>query len=228
MTNDHDVIIVGARCAGSPTAMLLARRGHRVLVVDRATFPQRHRLDARTPSPCRCGTPAMGAARCRHRAPVVRRCAKYHFDFGPITISGTPRLPEGLPAYAPRRTVLDKILVDGAVEAGAEVREGFTADEVLIEGGVVVGIRGSQRRRREGRGTSCGGRSVPTAGTPSSLELFRLPDVPLDTAAADRRLQLLARSAGRRLRDLHPARPRHGGHRHQRRRDDAGRRMADR
>ena len=34
-----DVIVVGARCAGSPTAMLLARRGHRVLLVDRATFP---------------------------------------------------------------------------------------------------------------------------------------------------------------------------------------------
>ncbi len=35
----YDVIVVGARCAGSPTAMLLARRGHRVLLVDRASFP---------------------------------------------------------------------------------------------------------------------------------------------------------------------------------------------
>src|SRR5215470_12401649 len=35
----YDVIVVGARCAGSPLAMLLARRGHRVLLVDRATFP---------------------------------------------------------------------------------------------------------------------------------------------------------------------------------------------
>jgi 2-polyprenyl-6-methoxyphenol hydroxylase-like FAD-dependent oxidoreductase len=35
----YDVIVVGARCAGSPTAMLLARRGLRVLLVDRATFP---------------------------------------------------------------------------------------------------------------------------------------------------------------------------------------------
>ena len=34
-----DAIVVGARCAGSPTAMLLARQGYRVLVVDRATFP---------------------------------------------------------------------------------------------------------------------------------------------------------------------------------------------
>ena len=35
----YDAIIVGARCAGAPTAMLLARKGYRVLVVDRATFP---------------------------------------------------------------------------------------------------------------------------------------------------------------------------------------------
>jgi flavin-dependent dehydrogenase len=35
----YDAIVVGARCAGSPTAMLLARKGYNVLVVDRATFP---------------------------------------------------------------------------------------------------------------------------------------------------------------------------------------------
>src|SRR6185503_7852233 len=37
--NEFDVIVVGARCAGSPTAMLLARKGYKVLVVDKATFP---------------------------------------------------------------------------------------------------------------------------------------------------------------------------------------------
>lgn len=36
---DYDVIVVGARVAGASTAMLLARRGHRVLMVDRATMP---------------------------------------------------------------------------------------------------------------------------------------------------------------------------------------------
>ena len=39
MAGGYDVIVVGARCAGSPTAMLLARKGYRILVVDRATFP---------------------------------------------------------------------------------------------------------------------------------------------------------------------------------------------
>ena len=39
MPTTYDAIIIGARCAGSPTGMLLARRGYRVLIVDRATFP---------------------------------------------------------------------------------------------------------------------------------------------------------------------------------------------
>jgi 2-polyprenyl-6-methoxyphenol hydroxylase-like FAD-dependent oxidoreductase len=37
--NRYDAIVIGARCAGAPTAMLLARKGYRVLLVDRATFP---------------------------------------------------------------------------------------------------------------------------------------------------------------------------------------------
>ena len=35
----YDAIVVGARCAGSPTAMLLARKGYRVLLLDKASFP---------------------------------------------------------------------------------------------------------------------------------------------------------------------------------------------
>jgi flavin-dependent dehydrogenase len=141
MNSTYDVIIVGARCAGSPTAMLLARLGHRVLVVDRATFPSdivsTHVLH-----------PRAGAALQRWGlldAVIATGCpavTTYHFDFGAVTITGTPASPEGLPAYAPRRTVLDKILVDAAVAAGAELREGFTVDDVVVEDGIVVGVRG--------------------------------------------------------------------------------------
>jgi flavin-dependent dehydrogenase len=35
----YDAIVVGARVAGSPTTMLLARKGYRMLLVDRASFP---------------------------------------------------------------------------------------------------------------------------------------------------------------------------------------------
>ena len=74
---------------------------------------------------------------------------RYSFDFGPFTITGTPRPVDGIStAYAPRRTVLDKILVDAAADAGAEVRERFSVEEVLVEDGAVVGIRGHERGRR--------------------------------------------------------------------------------
>jgi 2-polyprenyl-6-methoxyphenol hydroxylase-like FAD-dependent oxidoreductase len=67
----------------------------------------------------------------------------YTFDFGPVVISGRPRPIDGnATAIAPRRTVLDQILVDAAARAGAEVREGFTVDEVLFEDDAVIGIRG--------------------------------------------------------------------------------------
>ena len=58
----------------------------------------------------------------------------YAFDFGPFTIAGSPGTADSPVAYCPRRTVLDKLLVDAAAEAGAEVREGFTVDEVADRG----------------------------------------------------------------------------------------------
>ena len=84
----------------------------------------------------------MGSARQGHRIGLPAG-QTYSFDFGPFAIKGTPRPSDGISAgYAPRRTILDKILVDAAVEAGAEVRERFTVDEIVVEDGVVVGIRG--------------------------------------------------------------------------------------
>jgi 2-polyprenyl-6-methoxyphenol hydroxylase-like FAD-dependent oxidoreductase len=66
----------------------------------------------------------------------------YAFDFGAFTLSGAPGT-DGTPvAYGPRRTVLDKLLLNAASEAGAEVREGFTVEDVLIADGRVTGIRG--------------------------------------------------------------------------------------
>jgi 2-polyprenyl-6-methoxyphenol hydroxylase-like FAD-dependent oxidoreductase len=147
MTN-YDAIVVGARCAGSPTAMLLSRRGWRVLLVDRATFP------SDTVSTHLLHAPAIASLKQwglldRVVATGCPPIDQYSFDFGPLTIAGTPRPVDGVAtAYAPRRTVLDKILVDGAAEAGAEVREGFSVDEFIFEGDAVVGIRGRTAKGR--------------------------------------------------------------------------------
>jgi flavin-dependent dehydrogenase len=138
----YDAIVVGARCAGAPTAMLLARKGYKVLVVDKATFP------SDTISTHLIHPPGVGAlARWGLlEAVVATGCPPvdtYVVDFGPIVLSGSPASDESRVSYAPRRTVLDKILVDAASAAGAEVREGFRVEEILFDGDRVTGIRGA-------------------------------------------------------------------------------------
>jgi len=128
MSKAYDVIIVGARCAGSPTAMLLARKGYRVLVVDRATFPS-DTVSTHVVHPP--GVAALARWGLIDRL-TVTGCPPIHtytFDFGPFTIAGSPGTSDTPVAYCARRTVLDKLLVDAAAEAGAEIREGFTLEQ---------------------------------------------------------------------------------------------------
>ena len=142
--NRYDAIVVGARCAGSPTAMLLARAGYRVLVVDRTSFP------SDTISTHQVHPPGVAALR---RWGLLDRLAAtgcppihtYSLNFGPFTITGKPGTDDNPVAYGPRRTVLDKLLVDAASEAGAEIREGFTVSDIVFEDGRVIGVRGHRR-----------------------------------------------------------------------------------
>jgi flavin-dependent dehydrogenase len=140
-----DAIIVGARCAGSPTAMLLARKGYRVLLMDRADFPKD------TISTHLIWQP--GVARLKQwglldkviasNCPPIRTVT---FDVGDFAFTGTPPPAEGvMESYAPRRTILDKILADAAVEAGAELRQGVSVQELETDAGRVTGIRGRTR-----------------------------------------------------------------------------------
>jgi len=137
----YDAIIVGARCAGSPLAMLLARRGARVLVVDRATFPSNiphgHFIHRHGPKRLqRWGLLDTLAAESKAITTMLT-------DFGDFPLVAHDLEVDGVAwAYGPRRAVLDKILVDAAAASGAEVREGFNVDEFLFEDGRMVGIRG--------------------------------------------------------------------------------------
>lgn len=152
MSESYDAVVVGARCAGAPTAMLLARRGHRVLLVDRTTFP------SDTVSTHILHPPGVDALRRwgladRLAATGCPPITRYRFDFGPLVLAGSPGT-----AYCPRRTVLDKLLVDAAAEAGVDVWEGFTFDDVKVGGdGRVCGIRG---HARGGRPVTVGARVV--------------------------------------------------------------------
>jgi flavin-dependent dehydrogenase len=140
----YDVIILGARCAGSPTAMLLARKGYRVLLVDRATFPSDMVMSTHLIwQPGVASMKRWGLLE-KIQASGCPAIGKLMVDLGPFTLVGSPPPAEGVAdAYSPRRTVLDKILVDGAVAAGAELREGFSVSEVLVDGGRATGIRGT-------------------------------------------------------------------------------------
>src|SRR3954470_6232074 len=145
----YDAIVVGARCAGSTTAMLLARRGHRVLLLDRATFPSdtisTHNILYR------------GLVKL-HELGLYERIAatgcppfsKRTRDDGDFPLTGyIPTSRDGLPySMCPRRTVLDKILVDAAVAAGVELREGFSVRELRSDGDRVTGVMGTTHRDR--------------------------------------------------------------------------------
>lgn len=141
----YDVIVGGARCAGSPTAMLLARKGYRVLLVDRVTFPADTMRNHFIHGP---GIASLKRWELLDRiadsgCPAVRQMT---FDFGdfPLTVPVEP--VGGVDAdYAPRRFVLDALLAQAAVEAGANLREGFSVHELVFENGEVVGIRGRSK-----------------------------------------------------------------------------------
>ena len=84
MDTGYDAIVVGARCAGAPTAMLLARKGYRVLAGGPGAVPERHRVDPRHPRAR--ASPRCGAGGCSTRC-TATGCPPvdtYSFDFGPV------------------------------------------------------------------------------------------------------------------------------------------------
>jgi flavin-dependent dehydrogenase len=137
----YDVIVVGARCAGSPLAMLLSREGARVLLLDRSKFPSEiphghfiHRHGPRRLK--RWGILDRIAA----KTPAI---ANGTVDMGDFPLPLRNLVEDDVAwGYGPRRTTLDKILVDAAVESGAEFREQFSVEEYVFDGDRVVGIRG--------------------------------------------------------------------------------------
>src|SRR5688500_8489176 len=122
--------------------MLLARHGYRVLLVDKAIFPSDTMATHLAHPPAVAALARWGILE-RLEATNCPPIARYSFDFGPVTVSGSPRPANGAAnAYGPRRVVLDALLVDAAVSAGAEGGEAFEGGEVLAGDGRVKGVRG--------------------------------------------------------------------------------------
>jgi len=142
----YDAIVVGARCAGSPTGMLLARKGYRVLLVDKATFPS-DTISTHILWPH--GAEVLGRwglSSELESTGVPPICRGMSFDVGPFALRGTiPGANGGRGGFCPRRKVLDRVLLNAAAASGTEVREAFTVERLLFDGDTVVGIRGRQR-----------------------------------------------------------------------------------
>jgi flavin-dependent dehydrogenase len=146
-----DVVVVGARCAGAATALLLARAGARVLLVDRGTYGtdtlsthalmrgavvQLHRWGV-LPAIVAAGTPRVTST-------------TFSYSTHDVTVPIEPKF--GVDAlYSPRRALLDRTLVDAAIASGVEVRYGVRVDDLIVDGnGRVRGISaadGGARRR---------------------------------------------------------------------------------
>lgn len=136
-----DVVVVGGRCAGAPLAMLLAARGHSVVLLERSRMP--------------CDT------LCTHwiRVPGVRLLEQWglrerlektgcppirhvRLDFEGRVLAGMPTASDGdAITFAPRRAVLDQVLFDAAREAGAQVRDNAVVRDLLRDGEMVRGVR---------------------------------------------------------------------------------------
>lgn len=142
---DHDVIVVGGRAAGASTALLLARAGHRVLVLDR----------------CRRGSDTLSTHALMR--PGVLQLERWGL-LDDLVAAGTPGqdrivfhygdervdLEASRTLYAPRRTVLDPLLVAAAEHSGARFRFGMDVRGLLRDAsGRVIGVRARDEDGRE-------------------------------------------------------------------------------
>jgi 2-polyprenyl-6-methoxyphenol hydroxylase-like FAD-dependent oxidoreductase len=146
-----DAVVVGARCAGAATAMLLARTGARVLLVDKGTYGSdtlsTHALMRGAVMQLdRWGVlPAIVAA----GTPPVRSTT-FSYVGQDVTVNIEPKF--GVAAlYAPRRSLLDRALVDAAADSGAEIAYGVRVDDVLVDDrgrvrGIAAVVNGARRR----------------------------------------------------------------------------------
>jgi flavin-dependent dehydrogenase len=136
-----DAVIVGARCAGAATALLLARAGARVVLIDKGTYGsdtlsthalmrgavlQLHRWGV-LPAIVSAGTPAVCSTTFSYRDHDVTVPIEERFGVSAL--------------YAPRRSLLDRTLVDAAASSGVDVRFGVRVDDVIADAdGRVRGI----------------------------------------------------------------------------------------
>ena len=142
----YDAIVIGARCAGAATAMLLARGGFEVLLVDRAALPSDipHGHFVHRHGPQRLAKWGLLERVLATNCPAVTSMTT---DFGDHALAGHDLIVDGVPlGIAPRRDRLDAVLAEAAVQAGVELRDRFAVLNPVRDGERVTGITGRDAR----------------------------------------------------------------------------------
>lgn len=152
MSDEFDVIVVGGRVAGASTALLLSRAGARVALVERAAYGTD---TVSTHGFMRAGVLQLSRWGLLDQVvaagtPPIRATTFHYSDGESVEVAIRPS--PGVDAlYAPRRPLIDGILVDAAAEAGAHIRHGTTVTGILRDGSDRV--RGVRTQDRSGRTT---------------------------------------------------------------------------
>jgi flavin-dependent dehydrogenase len=137
----YDAVVIGARCAGAATAMLLARSGAKVLLVDRQAYGSD---TMSTHALMRGGVLLLNrwglAPRLFAQGTPPIRSTTFHYGDEAVRVDIKPDQEVDC-LYAPRRSVLDAALVDAACEAGSEVRHGVALSDLqFAQNGRVSGV----------------------------------------------------------------------------------------
>lgn len=137
----YDVIVIGARCAGSPTAMLFAQQGYRVLLLEKVQFPL-DKLSSHYIHQPGVALLARWGLLDKLREAGCRPIDHESYEGPGVRLDGFSLPVDGRrTTYAPRRFVLDPILAAGAVAAGVEFRESCAVNNLIFEDDRVVGVR---------------------------------------------------------------------------------------
>jgi halogenation protein CepH len=147
MSEHFDVVVVGGGPGGSTVAALVARAGHRVLLLDKESFPRYQIGESLLPATVHGICRLLGVERELAEAGFpVKHGATFRWGANPrpwsFSFAESPRLA-GQPAHAYQveRLKFDQILLDNARRTGVEVREQHTVLGVLEDDERVTGVR---------------------------------------------------------------------------------------
>jgi flavin-dependent dehydrogenase len=174
----YDALIVGGRVAGGSLALRLARQGRRVLVVERDELPS-DTLSTHYMSPLAVGQLAELGVLPDVEAAGFRRITRTRTWIEDCSFGG-PVGPPGSYALTPRRTVLDCVILDHALQAGAEVLHRTRAERLIEDGGrvagaVVRGVGGEAREVRASVVVGADGRSSAVAEWVGAKKYHQVP-----------------------------------------------------